>query len=142
MRLASLLVVLIFHLTVVGGAFAAKPKPLPPSGEAEQVRLASALAEYAMGEKDALGLATAAKMLRSLSARVLQRGEKGKDGKAMNPDALLQKARELAKKDKNLLAIIDQVEKTKSGGKSIYFQNCYYRWQCYSFYCSYRYICY
>ena len=140
MRLACLFAVVIFHLTVVGSAFAAKP--LPPSGEAGKVRLASALAEYAMETKDALGLATAAKMLRSFSASVLKKGEKGKDGKTVDPDMLLQKAREFAKKDKNLLAVIDQVEKTKPGGKGIYIPYCYWRSRCAFGYCEYVWWCY
>ena len=120
-----------------------------PSGDAEveKVILAGGLAELGEKEKDPLALASAAKIYIGLGSHVLEKGQTGKDGKRIDPYALLDTARDFANKDEHVLAVIDQVEDSSGGGgsKQIYCPyplSAYYEWYCSYGNCWYRWVCY
>ena len=117
-------------IATIGGASLASDPPPPPSGEANRVALATALVNYGMEQQDAVALAQAAKMFRGFSARVLEAGEVGQDGKAVDPDTLVEKAREFAQGDDQLLQVIAAIDAVESGGKPlVYVPYCVWQWQ-------------
>ena len=85
-----------------------------PVGEAAKVQLASRLHAYGMKYDDPLALVTAAKLYNEISARVLEKGEEGPQGKAVSVDYLLERASKIAKDDKS--AIEKVIEVVKYGG--------------------------
>ena len=103
-------------------------EPLPPADEDRKVALASQLVEYGMDSRDALALVVAARMLRSFSARVLLKNETGRKGKVLDPDALLNRAREFARGKTDLVAVIDGAESEEGDDKVLYFESCQYEW--------------
>ena len=143
MKLNKLLgmLVICLHFAVAGTAFGADTAP--PPGEDERVALAAGLVEYGTEARDGLALLTAAKMYQAASARVLQKGQTGRTGKAIDLGTLFALARQFADDDEHLLALIDQAKESKTGAKGIYYPSCYYEWYCsYSGYCYYKWICY
>ena len=136
MKPSSLIAAVFMCVATVGTAsYAAEPMIEPE--EERRVGLASALLEYGMESRDALALANAARMFRGLSARVLERGEAGADGTPVDPDALIEKAREFAQGDETLLAVVDSVGQMDSGAKGIYIPTCWWQWYCDYFGCRY-----
>ena len=142
MKPSSLISAMFVCVAMVGSAaYAAQPAPQPD--EVKRVGLASALIEYGMESNDALALANAARMYRGFSARVLERGESGADGNAVDADALLEQAREFAQGDEALLAVVDYVERMEPGAKGVYIPSCYWASYCGWFgNCWYRWVCY
>ena len=113
----------------------------PPAGEEDKILLARTLEEYGMKNEDSLALVTAAKLYKELSARVLRRGEEGKDGKTVNPEALLNAAAAFAKNDqvKELVEIV----RIETKGYYSYRPECWYEWYCSNPYrCWDRLFCY
>ena len=142
MKMPSLMAVMFVSMALAGHTSRAS-EPVQPPDEGKQVRLASALVEYGMEARDPLALANAAKMFRSFSARVLERGETGKDGKSVDAYDLLDKAREFAQGDENLLAVIETVANTEPGSKYGYNRTCFYEWYVdYFGNWVYRWVCY
>ena len=141
MRTSSLAAIVFTCLSIVGAvAFAAEP--MPPPDEDKRVGLAAALVEYGVESRDSLALANAARMYRSFSARVLEKGESGEGGKAVDADELLQQAREFAGSDERLLAVIDHVDEMESGAKGwVYVPTCCWQWYCDFFGCRYIWLC-
>ena len=73
---------------------------------------------------------------------VLHKGETEADGNAVDPDALLEQAREFARGDADLLAVVDLVGQMESGAKQVYFPVCMWIFRCDIFGCFWRYECY
>ena len=124
MNKAIMLTSTVFVCLVMLGNPLIAAEMTPPKGEEKAVGLASALASYGLEERDSLALATAARMMRGLSARVVEKGKDGAQGKAIDPVELLEKARDFAKGDDSLTSIIDKVDKMGSGGKWPFRRNC------------------
>ena len=105
---------LLFVTLAVCNNLAFSAEMEPTKGELQKLQLASTLYEYGESEQDALALTNAAKIYFSLSARVLEKGQSEADGVAIEPEELLDKAREIAngRGDKDLVAVIDQIEAT------------------------------
>ena len=128
-------------VVAVGSVRAAEP--LPPLEEDRKVALAAQLVEYGMDSRDALALVVAARMLRNFSGRVLRKNETGREGRALDPDELLSRARGFARGRSDLTAVIDSAGSEERGDKVLYYESCQYEW-----YVSvvgggwYRWVCY
>lgn len=135
------LAMLLALSTPVAAQDASDTKATPePAGEADKAHLASILEEYGHKNDDPLALITAAKLYKELSARVLKRGEEGKDGQAVDPEFLLNKASVIAKNDE--IKELAKSIKNDDRGVWTYSPSCYYEWYCGPFNCYYRWICY
>ena len=135
---------LIVWLVICGNVtFAEELKP--PEHELEKLKLASTLTAYGETENDALALATAAKIYFNLSARVLENGQTGQDGKAIDPEELLAKATEIADAydDKDMIGVIDQIKESgREGSKFVFTPHCVWEYVWVGWFYSYRLICF
>lgn len=142
-KLISQFLVFVCLMLTANIAFTEESKPA--ENELSKLNLASTLAAYGESENDALALASAAQIYFGVSARVLKKGETGLEGVAVDPNELLETARQIAEENdsQELIAVIDRVEGAgNEGSKGWYIPNCYYEYVWIGWYYQYRYICY
>lgn len=99
------------------------------------LQTARGLADYAEANSDPLAFVTAAKMFASVQGKVLQEGQSGQEGQAVDIEGMLKKAEELSQGDELIAKVAADVRKTAEANS---------RWVCYwEWYGGYYYeVCY
>ena len=136
---------LVFTCLMLTANVAFSEESKPAENELSKLDLASTLAAYGESENDALALASAAQIYFGLSARVLKKGETGAEGVAVDPNELLETARQIAEENdsQELIAVIDRVEEAENEGSKHWFSTyCFYEYVWIGWIYQYRYICY
>ena len=131
-------------LAVAQEASNTSPAPRPPSDEVARVHLASDLTEHGLRNEDPFALIAAARLYKGLSGKVLEKGQAGKDGKAVDVDFLLDRASEIAEDDRvKELAQAVKNERTRPPLSPPPCPVYYYEWYCPGFglSCYYRWVC-